>query len=150
MNVGKTVAKNIQGWTFFRPVPIGTALDLSEYKKVDPSSLPEGEPIPAWTKFETGVIFPNDPVYLPQAAFASTPAGKAHPEATTWDQAREDQWLRGDTYLALNGKVTYEDADGRSHWTTFCTVFIAPASGKFVSKDSSDRCTAYNAVDDNK
>jgi hypothetical protein len=150
MNVGRTVAKNIHGWVFFRPVPIGNPLDLSEYKRVEASSLPEGEPLPAWTKFDTGVIFPNDPIYLPQAAFASTAVGKASPEATTWDQARQDQWLRGDTYLALNGKVTYDDADGRHHWTTFCNIFLAPASGKNVSRDSADRCTAYNIVDDNK
>jgi hypothetical protein len=29
-------------------------------------------------------------------------------------------------------------------------VFVATASGKYISKDSADRCTAYNTVDDNK
>jgi len=149
VNVGKTVAKNIEGWVSFGPVPISVPLDLSDYKRVEPSSLPEGEPIPAWARFQTGVIFPNDPVPIPQIAFASTPAGKHIPEATMWDQARQDEWLRGDIYIALHGKFSYEDAAGNKHWTTFCNIFMAPGTGKNVSRDSFDRCIAYNTVDDN-
>jgi hypothetical protein len=147
MNTGKTVAEDIHGWIFFRPVPIADAIDLSDYKKVEASSLPTGEPIPAWGKFGTGVIFPNDPVYLPQIAIAKTPVGKTTPVEFVWDQPSQDQWLRGDTYLALHGKFTYKDAAGNPHWTTFCNTFIAPGSGKTVSADTDKRCVEYNAVD---
>ena len=149
-NTGKTVATKIKGWIFFRPVPIGATIDVSEFTKVSPSSLPEGEPIPAWTKFDTGVIFPNDSIPMLQPVFAKTPAGKRTPQPATWDQTLQDQWLRGDIYLALNGKVTYDDASGTHHWTTFCTFFMAPGTGKNVSIDTSDRCTSYNSVDNNK
>jgi hypothetical protein len=149
-NIGKTVAKNIKGWIFFRPVPIGTTIDVSDYAKVQPSSLPEGEPIPAWTTFVTGVMYPNDPLVISQGVFARTPVGKTTPEAAIWDQTLQDQWLRGDIYLALNGKFTYDDAAGSRHWTTFCNVFIVASSGKNVSRDTSARCNAYNTVDDNK
>lgn len=149
MNTGKTVAKDIEGWIFFRPVPIGTMIDLSEYKRVEPSSLPSGEPIPAWTKFKTGVIFPNDQLPTPQAAIAKTPAGRDAPQEFTWDQPSQDQWLRGDIYLALHGKITYKDAAGNPHWTTFCNVFMAPSTGKNVSRDTSDACIRYNTVDNN-
>lgn len=149
-NIGKTVAKNINGWIFFRPVPIGTTIDVSDYARVRPSSLPEGEPIPAWTTFKTGVMYPNDPVLIPHGVFARTPVGKTVPDAAIWDQALEDQWMKGDTYLALNGKFTYDDAAGDHHWTTFCNVFVAASSGKNISRDTSDRCVAYNSVDNNK
>jgi hypothetical protein len=149
MNTGKTVAKDVEGWIFFRPVPIATTIDLSEYRRVEPSSLPSGEPIPAWTTFKTGVIFPNDQLPTPQVAIAKTPTGRDTPQAFTWDQSSQDQWLRGDIYLALHGKITYNDASGNSHWTTFCNVFMAPNTGKNVSKDTSDACVRYNTVDDN-
>ncbi len=149
-NTGKTVATKVRGWIFFRPVPIGTTIDVSDYTKVSPSSLPEGEPIPAWTKFDTGVIFPNDVIPILQPAFARTPAGKNIPEPATWDQPLQDQWLRGDIYLALTGNITYDDAAGVHHWTTFCNFFMASGTGKSVSRDTSDRCTSDNAVDDNK
>lgn len=150
VNVGKTVAKDIRGWIFFRPVPIGTAIDLGEYKKVESSSLPTGEPIPAWSKFQTGVIFPGDPVFMLQAGIARTPVGRSTPEATIWDGPLQEQWVRGDVYLALHGKFTYTDAAGNPHWTTFCSTFVAPGSGKNVSSDTSDRCVSYNTVDNNK
>jgi hypothetical protein len=148
MNIGKTVAKDVEGWIFFRPVPIATTIDLSEYKRVEPSSLPSGEPIPAWTTFKTGVIFPSDQLPTPQVAIAKTPTGSDKPEAFTWDQPSQDQWLRGDIYLAVHGKITYKDAAGNPHWTTFCNVFMAPNTGKNVSKDTSDACIRYNTVDD--
>jgi hypothetical protein len=149
-NTGKTVAKNIDGWILFRPVPIQTPLDLGEYKKVEKSSLPEGEPVPAWVHFGTGIIFPNDTIPIQQAAFASTPAGKDKPEAAIWDQGLQDKWVKGDIYLALHGKFTYEDAVGTRHWTTFCNVWVAAGTGKNISLDDSDRCNAYNTVDSNK
>ncbi len=148
MNTGKTVAKDIKGWVFFRPVPIATPIDLGDYRRAEASSLPSGEPLPAWTKFETGVIFPNDQLPTPQAAIAKTPAGRDKPEAFTWDQPSQDQWIRGDIYLALHGKITYTDAAGNPHWTTFCNIFMAAGTGKNVSKDTSDACTAFNTVDD--
>jgi hypothetical protein len=150
INIGKTVAKDVKGWIYFRPVPIATAIDLNEYSKVEPSSLPGGEPIPAWCKFKTGVMFPNDPVLIPQIAIASTPVGRNIPEPRIWDQPLQDQWSRGEIYLALHGKFTYNDAAGISHWTTFCNTFVAANSGKSVSMDTSDLCIAFNTVDDNK
>jgi hypothetical protein len=147
MNTGKTVAKDVEGWIFFRPVPIATTIDLGEYKRVEPSSLPSGEPIPAWTTFKTGVIFPNDQLPTPQVAIAKTPAGRDTPEAFIWDQPSQDQWLRGDIYLAVHGKITYKDAAGKPHWTTFCNVFMASNTGKNISKDASDACIRYNTVD---
>jgi hypothetical protein len=116
---------------------------------VEPSSLPTGEPIPAWAKFNTGVIFPTDMVPI-EAAIAKTPVGSKIPEPFIWDQPSQEQWLRGDTYLALHGKFTYYDAAGNFHWTTFCRTFIAPQSKKQVSKDTADRCIAFNTVDSNK
>jgi hypothetical protein len=148
MNTGKTVAKNVEGWAFFRPVPIANRIDLSEYKKVEASSLPGGEPLPAWTKFWTGVVFPNDQLPTPQIAIAKTPVGSDNPMAFTWDQPSQDQWLRGEIYLALHGKITYNDAAGNAHWTTFCSIFMAAGTGKNVSKDTSDACVAFNTVDD--
>ncbi len=150
IDIGKTVAKDVKGWIFVRPVPIATTIDLSEYTRVEPSSLPAGEPIPAWSKFTTGVIYPGDPVPLPRVVIASTPVGRNVPEPLTWDQPLQDQWSRGEIYLALHGKFTYNDAAGNSHWTTFCSIFIAANSGKNVSKDTWDRCISYNTVDDNK
>jgi hypothetical protein len=147
MNTGKTVAKDIKGWVFFRPVPIATTIDLSDYKKVEASSLPAGEPLPAWTKFWTGVVFPNDQLPMPQIAIAKTPVGRDSPEEFTWDQASQDQWTRGEIYLALHGKITYNDAIGNPHWTTFCATFMAPGTGKMVSRDTYDKCVGYNTVD---
>ncbi len=149
-NVGKTVAKNVRSWVFFRKLPISTPIELRDFAQVDPASLPTGEPVPAWSKFVTGVLFPNDPVANQQIAMASTPVGRSAPEAVVWDQALADQWARGEIDLALHGKFTYDDAAGNPHWTTFCSVFVASTSGKNVSKDTSERCIAYNTVDDNK
>ncbi|HXC42318.1 MAG TPA: hypothetical protein VNY51_02215 [Candidatus Dormibacteraeota bacterium] len=150
MNIGKTVAKNLDGWIFFRPVPIGTTIDLTEPAALKPSSLPAGQPIPAWTKFGTGVIYPTDPVMLPQALMVNTPVGETIPRPLVWDQSLQDQWTRGDIYIALHGRFTYDDAAGNSHWTTFCSLWVAANSGKNVSMDTATLCNNYNTVDSTK
>ncbi|HMD78250.1 MAG TPA: hypothetical protein VKG86_12855 [Terracidiphilus sp.] len=150
MNVGKTVAKDIDGWVYFRAVPIGVTIDVTEPSTIKKSSLASGEPIPAWALFRTGVIYPNDPVPLSQAAMVNTPPGQSVPQPLVWDQPLQDQWNRGEIYLALNGKFAYKDATGVPHWTTFCSVFVAQNSGKNISMDTSQICTDANTVDGNK
>lgn len=147
MNIGKTVAKNVDGWVFFRPVPISTAIDLTEPSTIKPSALPAGEPIPAWIKMETGVVYPNNPVSFPQVVMVRTPVLRNAPEPVIWDSQLQNQWTLGEIYLALHGKFSYDDAAGNPHWTTFCSTFVASGSGKNVSLDTGQRCAKFNAVD---
>jgi hypothetical protein len=149
-NIGKTVAKNLDGWIYFRPVPISTTIDLSDPATLKPSSVASGEPIPAWTHYAAGVLYPNDIGPVVGAALVNTPTGKTSPVPTVWDGILQDKWDKGDIYLAIDGKITYEDAGGIKHWTTFCYTYTSPASGKFVSMDTVDACKSYMTVDGNK
>jgi hypothetical protein len=150
VNVGKTVAKNAKGWVFVRPVPISTTIDVSDPSTLKLSSVAPGEPIPAWTEYENGVLYPNDVGPIPGAAMVNTPVGARNPVPTKWDQTLQDKWNNGDIYLAIHGKLTYEDAAGRQHWTTFCFTYVAPTSGKSVSMDTANTCSSYMTVDGNE
>jgi hypothetical protein len=140
-DIGKSAAFDIRGWVFFRPVPIGEPIDLS-----DPATKQNGGVI--FSTSTTGVIYPNDPQPLP-GHFVRMPIEPNALEHVLWTQALQDQWTAGTVYLAFDGKLTYRDAAGNPHWTTFCQTWKNPITLPLLDDDTRTRCANFNGMDRN-
>ena len=63
INIGKTPAKNIHGWVFVQPVLKNAEVDFSSPTDTTPPSKC------AYTKFNQGVMFPNDPTTFKRVVY---------------------------------------------------------------------------------
>jgi hypothetical protein len=136
MNIGKTAAKNISEADYVELRGFSDEVNLS---CVDTPQI-----CPHLTS-TTGIMFPSTHIDV----VATRMTNGREPRITTLEEA--NAWMKGQVYIAVFGKVTYDDVFGVNHWTKFCfwgNSDITPLNT--ISVSASRSCTAYNAVDDNR
>ena len=110
-NIAKTPAKNIHGWVFVRLVKKDEDVDFNNPSD-DVPPLKNG-----YTRFNQGVMFPNDPQTFKEAYLTVVNQPGHPPETVTWTQEMQGQWAQGDIYILCRARFTYDDAIGMHHWT---------------------------------
>ena len=145
-NTGKTPAKNIRAMVIIRYLPVESPIDLRTIEEMRAAGIKQTDTTPLWMRFETGVLFPNDPTTVSQFTYAQGAANK--PQKDIWDSTLQDRYAKGQLYIEMNGRFDYDDAAGNPHWTQICNIATSP--GQVIPLETSKACVANNNIDDNK
>ncbi|MGD0923327.1 MAG: hypothetical protein ABSA70_16425 [Terriglobia bacterium] len=136
VNTGKTPAKHIEGWF--------TATVLKRDEVPDFIYTP-GTGHPA-VKAEARFVWPEEKIPFQMIAFKH---GTQTGEHIILTKEMLGEWDRGESYLVMHGKITYDDVFDVHHWITFCDIFLADhlRSGLL---NPAQVCARYNDMDKNK
>jgi hypothetical protein len=130
-NVGKTPARNIVGRYYVDVIKNGEAPNF-DYNERRPLH-----------KMYSGDLFPNDNVDTFAQRYVAKPESQTDTLVWALSDTEYRQLMRGTSYVAVHGILTYEDVFRVRHWKTFCMWF------PFASVDySTGACVAHNANDD--
>jgi hypothetical protein len=132
-NIGKTPAKNVIASTYVEIVP-----------KSESPNFSESDILPLF-RAEVGDLFPGD--FADFDARRMKAKGEVRKEGQTEIWFLSDDEIRrlkaGETYVAIHGKVAYDDIFHVRHWTNFCFWYpFAPVDDYKASK-----CVRYNTED---
>jgi len=100
-NVGKTAAKNIQGWVFIQTVPRNNTIDFSNPTFTEAPRATPGQPLPVSMKFNVGVLIPGEPLTFNEVAIRQQASTKSPVVPVAWTQTMQEQYDKGDFYLAV-------------------------------------------------
>ena len=144
--IGRTPIKNITGEFTASYLETSTPIDFRSREELKAAGTKLSEDTPLWTKFSTGVLFPNDPITLPPFTLAEGSPTK--PVPILWDTKLQERYSKGEIYIEEHGRFSYKDAAGNCHWTQFCNTITARDQG--VPSKIGEACAAYNDIDSNK
>jgi hypothetical protein len=99
-NIGKTPARNIRGWVFVQRVQKDTNVDFSSPTDTTPPRKY------AYTKFNQGVMFPNDPTTFKEAYMGEIKEEGHPPVRTVWTDDMQGQWVRGEFFILYRARFT--------------------------------------------
>jgi hypothetical protein len=140
-NIGKTTATNIAGQV---------VLELLDTTQEPVFIYRHGHPR---TRFKQGIVFPEGKIQLPAMALVSHLPDPI-PLIVTPDMQK--RMNAGDVYIALHGRVTYDDIFGVHHWLTFCGQGLMDPMNpqpedilRFGKLKGAAGCIAHNNADSN-
>jgi hypothetical protein len=97
------------------------------------------------TQSTNGIIFPSSPPVQVTVPFSQGTPNEINNIKPRYLTASEYKDLRtGQGYMTVYGFATFVDIFGTSHWTHFCTFFVAPNVTVTVTAKS---CVDYNDAD---
>ncbi|HVC89069.1 MAG TPA: hypothetical protein VND66_00480, partial [Acidobacteriaceae bacterium] len=96
------------------------------------------------------ILFPNDPLHINGVGLTSNAQGPGDSMFERWTQPTQDQFDRGEIYLATYGKLTYKDFNGKEHWTQFCTLSVSKKYPHPPPIEASHKCIDFDDVDSEK
>ena len=149
-NIGKTPAKNIHGWVFIQTLPRNNTIDFSNPTFTEAPRATPGQPLPVSIKFNVGVLIPGEPLTFNEVAMRQQSSAKSPVVPVPWTQTMQEQYDKGDFYLAVRAHFTYDDAAGNPHWTKICRISAAPGQAEVVPNDVSEKCMSWTSIDNNK
>ena len=138
-NTGKTPARKIDG------VFIVEVLDAGDIPSFDYSNelLRSG--------WKANALFPIPPTLMEGLVAVRQIPGTKTTEPVALSQELLDKYNNGKIWFAIQGKVTYEDVFGVSHWMNICHGQVHGDANGFIQVPQLGivRCAGYNDVDKN-
>jgi hypothetical protein len=132
-NIGRTPAKNVVASTYVEIVP-----------KRESPNLSESDVLPLY-QAEVGDLFPGD--YADFNVRRTKAKGEVRKGGATeiWFLTDEESkgLKAGETYVAVHGRVAYDDIFHVRHWTNFCFWYPFAA----VDDYKASKCVEYNTED---